>query len=98
MGTVPLRTRNWSENGVSRFRADCDMGMTKTLTPSPSSFVAVEGVAPRKLPISVVILTHDEEANIEACLESVCDWADEVFVVDSGSHDRTVEIARRFTP
>jgi len=46
--------------------------------------------------VSVVIITKNEEAEIEACLESVS-WADEIVVVDSHSTDRTVEIARRFT-
>jgi glycosyltransferase involved in cell wall biosynthesis len=45
------------------------------------------------LPISVLLLTRNEEANIAACLESVR-WAGEVFVVDSLSTDRSVEIAR----
>jgi glycosyltransferase involved in cell wall biosynthesis len=44
-----------------------------------------------------VVLTFNEETNIEACLQSVAAWADEIFVVDSGSQDRTVEIARRYT-
>jgi glycosyltransferase involved in cell wall biosynthesis len=47
--------------------------------------------------LTVVVLTLNEEANIAACLEGVR-WADEVMVLDSGSTDRTVEIARRFTP
>jgi len=46
-----------------------------------------------KTPVAVVILTWNEEANLAACLESVR-WAAEVFVVDSGSGDRSVEIAR----
>jgi len=46
--------------------------------------------------ISVVVITKNEEANIERCLASVT-WADEIVVVDSGSTDRTAEIARRFT-
>ncbi len=46
--------------------------------------------------ISVTIITHNEEANIRECLESVA-WADEIVVVDSGSTDRTVDIAREFT-
>jgi len=44
-------------------------------------------------PVSVTVITRDEAANIEACLASVA-WADEVLVVDCGSTDRTVEIAR----
>lgn len=41
--------------------------------------------------LSVIIITKNEEAAIERCLESVA-WADEIIVLDSGSSDRTVEI------
>lgn len=43
--------------------------------------------------VSVVILTFNEEANLSAALDSVKGWAKEVFVVDSFSTDRTVDIA-----
>jgi glycosyltransferase involved in cell wall biosynthesis len=46
------------------------------------------------VPITVVILTHNEEKNIEACLDSVADFPD-VHVLDSGSTDGTVDLARR---
>ena len=50
--------------------------------------------------LSVVIISHNEEANIGRTLESVktlvCDGQGEVIVVDSGSTDRTVEIAKSF--
>ena len=45
---------------------------------------------------SATIITFNEESNLRACLESVR-WADEVVVVDSGSSDGTVSIAREFT-
>jgi glycosyltransferase involved in cell wall biosynthesis len=44
--------------------------------------------------LSVVIITKNEEANIGRTLESV-QWAEEWIVVDSGSTDRTREIARQ---
>jgi len=47
-----------------------------------------------KAPISVIILTYNEEANLRACLESVAGLSDEVLVVDSFSTDKTLEIAR----
>jgi glycosyltransferase involved in cell wall biosynthesis len=47
--------------------------------------------------ITVITLTLNEERNIRECLETVR-WADEIIVVDSGSADRTVEIAKEFTP
>jgi len=46
--------------------------------------------------LSVITLTLNEERNIADCLASV-QWADEIIVIDSGSTDRTVEIARRYT-
>ncbi|MBT7446254.1 MAG: glycosyltransferase, partial [Tateyamaria sp.] len=42
--------------------------------------------------VTVIIATKNEEQNLRNCLESVR-WADQVIVVDSGSTDRTREIA-----
>ena len=44
--------------------------------------------------LSVVVITYNEERNIERCLESVRGLADEIVVVDSGSTDRTTELAK----
>ena len=44
------------------------------------------------VPLSVVIITFNEEANIARCLRALGDVADEVLVVDSFSTDRTVDI------
>jgi glycosyltransferase involved in cell wall biosynthesis len=46
------------------------------------------------LPVTVIVLTRDEEANLPACLASVSGWAERIVVVDSGSVDRTMELAR----
>jgi glycosyltransferase involved in cell wall biosynthesis len=46
--------------------------------------------------LSVTVIALNEEANIFPCLESVS-FADEIVLVDSGSHDRTLELARPFT-
>jgi glycosyltransferase involved in cell wall biosynthesis len=45
--------------------------------------------------ISVIVLTCNEETNLPACLESLRGLSCRVFVVDSGSSDRTIEIAEQ---
>lgn len=50
-----------------------------------------------RIHISVVVITKNEEANIEECLESVYGWADEIIIVDDESADKTLEVASRFT-
>lgn len=49
----------------------------------------------KKIPVSVFVITQNEEKNIKRLLESLVDF-DEVIVVDSGSSDRTLEISKRF--
>ena len=44
--------------------------------------------------LSVIVLTRNEEKHIRDCLASVRDFADELLVLDSGSADRTAEMAR----
>src|SRR5574337_456158 len=46
--------------------------------------------------LTATIITHNEEKNIQACLESLT-WVKEIVVVDSGSSDRTLEICRGYT-
>lgn len=46
--------------------------------------------------LSVVIITYNEERNIQRCLESVKELADEIVVVDSLSTDNTRNIAERY--
>jgi glycosyltransferase involved in cell wall biosynthesis len=46
--------------------------------------------------ISAILITLNEEKNLEACLESI-KWVDEIVIVDCGSRDRTEEIARAYT-
>jgi glycosyltransferase involved in cell wall biosynthesis len=52
-------------------------------------------LATSKIPVSVLIPAKNEEANLPACLESLS-RADEIFVVDSQSSDRSVEIAEQY--
>ena len=47
--------------------------------------------------ISLCMIVKNEEAFLEQCLKSIKDYVDEIIIVDTGSTDRTVEIAERFT-
>jgi len=49
-----------------------------------------------KTPISVTIITLNEEKNLKKTLVALQGWADEIIVVDSGSTDKTQEIAKSF--
>ena len=44
--------------------------------------------------LSVIILTHNEENNIEACIQSA-NFADEILVIDDNSDDKTVYLAQQ---
>lgn len=55
-----------------------------------------EGELAVRAPLSVTVITLNEEANLRDCLEGVR-WAEEIVVVDALSTDRTVAIAREYT-
>ena len=47
--------------------------------------------------LAVALIVKNEAENLNACLETVQGWVDEIVVLDSGSTDATEQIARRFT-
>ena len=47
--------------------------------------------------VSLCMIVKDEEKVLARCLESVAGFTDEIIIVDTGSTDRTKEIAARFT-
>jgi glycosyltransferase involved in cell wall biosynthesis len=46
-----------------------------------------------RAPVTLIVLTLNEERNLADCLQSVKGWAGEIFIVDSGSTDGTIDIA-----
>lgn len=46
--------------------------------------------------LSAAMIVRDEEANLPACLESIADVVDEMVIVDTGSTDGTISVARSF--
>jgi glycosyltransferase involved in cell wall biosynthesis len=59
------------------------------------AFVAVK--QSEKPLISVCMIVKNEEVFLDQCLKSVKDFVDEIVIVDTGSTDGTVEIARKYT-
>ncbi len=47
--------------------------------------------------LAVALIVKNEEKHLKACLDTVKGWVDEIVILDSGSTDRTEEIARQYT-
>lgn len=47
--------------------------------------------------LTVALIVKNEAKHLQACLETVAQWADEIVILDSGSTDETEQIARRYT-
>ena len=52
-------------------------------------------MAEKRIKLSVVLAVYNEAANLERCLRSVADIADEIVIVDGGSTDNTVQLAKK---
>jgi tetratricopeptide (TPR) repeat protein len=57
-----------------------------------------ETMAGGKARVSLCMIVRDEEQNLAECLTPVAELFDEIVIVDTGSRDKTKEIARNFTP
>lgn len=49
-----------------------------------------------KASVAVIVLTYNEENNLSNCLKSIVGFTDNIFIVDSGSTDKTLQIAQSF--
>lgn len=48
--------------------------------------------------LAACMIVKNEAEHLAGCLESLCDAVNEIVILDTGSSDATLEIARRFTP
>jgi glycosyltransferase involved in cell wall biosynthesis len=51
----------------------------------------------KKLPVTAIVMTLNEERNLKESLHSVSDYIDQIILVDSFSNDKTIEIAKKYT-
>jgi GT2 family glycosyltransferase/tetratricopeptide (TPR) repeat protein len=83
----------WGPAEAAGYRLPSGEGRQDT-GPAPTAVLGEGGGArPR---VSLCLIVKDEEDNLPACLGSAADLVDEVVVVDTGSADRTREVAARF--
>ncbi|TDO96312.1 glycosyltransferase family 2 protein [Marinomonas balearica] len=47
--------------------------------------------------VGALLIVKNEESKLEACLDSLCQWVDQIVIVDSGSSDSTLDIAKKYT-
>lgn len=64
----------------------------------PGGWFGLSRAGPRRPSVSVVIPTLNEAANLPYVLPDIPHWVDEVILVDGGSTDGTVDVARRLVP
>ncbi len=68
------------------------MSCAKIAKPSKKGFAK----SPSPILLSACLIVKNEEQRLPECLESLKSLADEIIVVDTGSSDRTVAIAKKF--
>jgi tetratricopeptide (TPR) repeat protein len=93
---------------VERNIAECKRRRRKGIRTLPQAVAAVRALQPKLdrvtaaaepakgLTLSLCMIVKDEEAMLGRCLEAVRPAVDEIVIVDTGSTDRTVEIAESF--
>lgn len=79
--------------GIAERGAPPDSQST-TAAPSVRHHASAVAIAP--LPVTAIVLTFNEERNLPDCLASLAGWVERIYVVDSGSTDATLDIARQW--
>ncbi len=92
VGQVDAIARGYDPSGrfMTGARAHQPHGATSA---EPTSGSAGGPWEKARVPVSACLIVRDEERRLPDCLASIA-FCDEIVVVDSGSHDRTLEIAR----
>jgi GT2 family glycosyltransferase/thioredoxin-like negative regulator of GroEL len=72
------------------------LGDSAPVAADPSAGTEAAPLGAERPRVSLCLIVRDEEANLPACLGSAADLVDEIIVVDTGSADRTREVAASF--
>ncbi|MDQ8045004.1 MAG: glycosyltransferase [Solirubrobacteraceae bacterium] len=89
-----VRSRRKAKTSVPGLPGDVKHHLTR-LRPRLQR-AAAAAVPPTDLTLSLCMIVRDEEEWLGRCLEAIKDGVDEMIIVDTGSRDRTVEIAKSF--
>ena len=84
------RERDWRETELG------ETNQRGTTLQDNQSLSASRRLRARPVRVSLTMIVRNEEHNLPRCLESVCGLFDEIVIVDTGSTDRTAEIAGSF--
>lgn len=89
--------------GTSFQIPNADIALIKAQGPAHQWGTFTHGLAqpaptpPSQVGITACIMTHNAQATLEPCLHAAQTWADQIIILDSGSSDHTLSIAKRFT-
>ncbi len=90
------RTRNGKAAATPPTKAISPLDLRKSASSVDQPFQSGPIASSARAAVSLTMIVKNEEANLATCLESVRGLFDEIVVLDTGSKDRTVEIARSF--
>ncbi len=90
------RTRNGKAAATPPTMIIPPLDLRKSASSVDQSFQSGPVASSARAAVSLTMIVKNEEANLSTCLESVRGVFDEIVVLDTGSCDRTVEIARSF--
>jgi glycosyltransferase involved in cell wall biosynthesis/Tfp pilus assembly protein PilF len=90
----PRRTQTWITRPVSRTDSLVGGAVAQAGRTEVGEAVPAPVIAGARTPrVALTMIVRNEEANLSACLDSVADLVDEIVIVDTGSADRTKDIA-----
>lgn len=89
-GSTKLDAEN---TAASRFSVSADFDERYSILPVTGGRQLLQR---KHIRLSLCMIVRDNEETIQACLESIYPWVDEIIIVDTGSKDRTPDICRTF--